>query len=389
MVSKKTDLVVRLISKIDSKSPAPQPLEGANLLEQGLYAVLLRRLDAKQAEKVLESLRKAYVDWNELRVAQAQEIAQHFRVGNLAKPVAEDIRSYLQEVFQRSHGLDLEFLRTDPEAAKRFASILPFIGMATAHYLMWLAAEGELPVTTALMRVLDRAGIAARVSNVKKARAALAPLAPKGRELDFVMAMGEVASRWCLPQSPLCHQCAIVDDCKYGKKAFREWKMAQERMEVQRQREEARTAILRKKEDARRAREDARRVKQEAADQRAREREAARKSRVMAARKAAEDKRQAGLRARDEAKRKREDERLRKAAEVEAKRKAAADKKAQELAAAKKAAEKAAAKEAARKKAEAAKLAARKAAEKVAAKKKAAAAKKSARKPSPRRSRKS
>jgi endonuclease III len=382
-VSKKTDLVLKLISKIDVKSPAPQPLEGANLLEQGLYAVLLRRLDAKQAEKVIDALRKAYVDWNELRVSQAQEIAQHFRVGNLAKPVAEDIRSYLQEVFQRSHGLDLEFLRTDADAAKRFASILPFIGMATAHYLMWLAGGGELPVTTSLMRVLDRAGIAQRVSNVKKARAALAPLAPKGRELEFLMAMGEVASRWCLPQSPLCHQCPIVDDCKYGKKAFREWKVAQERAEVQRQREEARMAVLRKKEEARRAREEARRAKQEAAQQRVREREAARKSKVMAARKAAEDKRMAAVRAREEAKRKRQEEQARKAAEAEAKRKAAADAKAREQAARKKAAEKATAKEAARTKAEAAKAAARKKAEK------AAAAKKAARKGAKPRSRKS
>lgn len=388
-MSKKTDVVVKLISKIDCKAPAPQPLEGASLLEQGLYVVLLRRLDAKQAEKVIDSLRKAYVDWNELRVAQAQEIAQHFRVGNLSRVVAEDIRSYLQEVFQRSHGLDLEFLRNDPEAAKRFASILPFIGMATAHYLMWLAGGGELPVTTALMRVLDRAGIAARVSNVKKARAALAPLAPKGLELEFVMAMGEVASRWCHAQSPLCHQCAIVDDCKHGKKAFREWKAAQERMEVQRQREEVRNAVLRKKEDARRAREDARRIKQEAADQRAREREAARKSKVLVARKAADEKKQAALRAREEAKRLRQEERVRKVAEAEAKRKAAVQKKTQEQAARKKALEKAAAKEAARKKAEAAKLAARKAAEKAAAVKKAAAAKKAASKSPARRSRKS
>lgn len=380
-MSKKTDLILKLISKIDVQSPAPEPLAGASLLEQGLYAILQRRLDAKQAEKVIESLRKAYTDWNELRVSQAQEIAQHFRVGNLAKPVAEDIRSYLQEVFQRSHGLDLEFLRNDPEAAKRFASILPFIGMATAHYLMWLAGGGELPVTTSLMRVLDRAGAAQRVSNVKKARAALAPLAPKGRELEFLMAIGEVASRWCHPQSPLCHQCPIVDECKYGKKAFREWKVAQERMEVQRQREEARMAVLRKKEDARRAREDARRIKQEAAQQRVREREAARKSKTLAARKAAEEKRLAAERARQEAKRKRQEELARRAAEAEAKRKAAAMKKAQELAARKKAADKAAAKEAARKKAEAAKEAA--------AKKKAAAAKKVARKPGKSRSRKS
>ena len=369
-MSKKSDLASKLIDKIDARTPAPKPLQDASLLEQGLYAVLLRRLDPKQAEKVVEALRKAYVDWNELRVAQAQEIAQHFRVGNQAKAVAEDIRSYLQEVFQRSHGLDLGFLRNDAEATKRFSSILPFIGMGTAHYLMWLADEGELPITTALMRVLDRVGVATRVSNVKKARAALAPVVPKGRALEFVIAIGEVASRWCHAQSPVCHQCPIVEECKYGKKAFREWKVAQERAEAQRQREEARMAVLRKKEEARRSREEARRAKKEAADKRARERESLRKAKQDAVRKAVEEKKLAAQRAKEEAKRKRDEERARAKAEAEAKRKAAADKKAKEQAAKKKAAEKAEAK----KKAEAAKKAAAK--KKAEAKKKPAAKKK-------------
>ncbi|HVS18470.1 MAG TPA: hypothetical protein VMT18_07715 [Planctomycetota bacterium] len=385
-MSKKSDLVSKLIAKIDTRTSAPKPLAEGNLLEQGLHAILLRRLESKQAEKVVESLRKAFVDWNELRVAQAQEIAQHLRVGNQSRLVAEDIRSYLQEVFQRSHGLDLEFLRTDAEASKRFASILPFLGMGTAHYLMWLAADGELPITTALMRVLDRVGLATRVSNVKKARAALAPLVPKGRELEFVIAIGEVASRWCHPQSPICHQCPIVDDCKYGKKAYRDWKVAQERAEVQRQREAARMAVLRKKEDARRAREESRRAKKEASDKKLREREDARKAKAAAVKKVADDKKQAALRAREQAKRDRVEERARKQAEAEARKKAAADKRAKDAAAKKKAAEK----DAARKKAEAAKKeAARKQAEaKQKAAKKKAAKKGKARKAPVRRSRK-
>jgi endonuclease III len=381
-LSKKTELVAKLIAKVPPQGPTPQPLEGASLLEQGLYAVLQRRLDAKQAERVVEALRKAYVDWNELRVAQAQEIAAHYKLGAQGTAVAEDVRSYLQEVFQRSHGLDLEFLREDADATKRFASILPFIGMGTLHYLIWLAQNGELPITPALMRVLDRAGLAARVTNVKKARAALAPLVPKGSTLEFSMRMGEVASRWCHVHSPVCHECAIVDDCKYGRKAYREWRVAQERMEVQRQRDEARLAILRRKDEARRVREEARQRKIDEAAARARAREAARKSKTMAVKKAAEDKRLAILRERENAARKREEERLRKLAEAEAKKKAAAEKKLAEQKA----------REQAAKAAKAAKAAAQKKAAQKAAKK--PAAKKSPAKPSaqkkapPRRNRK-
>jgi len=355
-VSKKSEHVAKLLARIEPRWPLPTPLEGASLLEQGLYAVLLWRLEPKAAERGLENMRKAYADWNEVRVAQAQEISAALKVGQAGVAVAGDVRAFLQEVFQRSHGLDLEFLRDDAEATKRFLSILPFMGMGLAHYLLWVAEDGALPVSTALARVLDRVGLMNRISNPKKARAALAPVVPKGRELEFAVKIGEVATRWCDAKKPLCHECPIVDDCKYGKKAYREWRVQQERMEVQRQREEARMAALRKKEEARRAREEARARKQAEADARKRARETERKAKVEARKKAAEDKRRAAVRAREEAKRKREEERLRKKAELEAARKArqaeAARKAAERKAAARKAAteRKAASKKATRKK---------------------------------------
>ena len=359
-MTKKSDLVAKLLSKIEPRWALPTPLEGAKLLEQGLHAVLCRRLDTKASARAVEQLHAAYADWNELRVAQAQEIAGVLRVGPQGVLVAGDVRAYLQEVFQRSHGLDLEFLRDDAEAVKRFTATLPFIGMACAHYLMWLAGGGELPVTNALGRVLDRMGLVARTSNVKKARAAITPLVQKGKELEFVAKIGEVASRWCDPKKPLCHECAVVDDCRYGRKAFREWRLQQERMEVQRIREEARLATLRKKEEARRAREEARAQKKSEAEAKQRAREAERRARSEARQKEAEEKRLAAVRAREEAKRQRDQERMRKKAEAEEARKA------RQAEANKKAAERKAKAEAARK------AAARKAAKKKPAKKKAA-----------------
>ena len=369
-MSKKSDQLAKLLQKVEPRWTVPTPLEDANLLVQGLYAVLRRRLDAKTAARSIELLGKAYTDWNELRVAQNQEIAAILKIGPQGLAVAADARAYLQEVFQRSHGLDLEFLRNDPEAVKRFTATLPFIGMGLAHYLLWLANQGELPVTTHMSRVLDRMGLAARTSNAKKARAAISPLVSAGSELDFAVRIGEVASRWCDSKKPLCHECAVVDDCKYGKKAFREWRVQQERLEVQRVREEARLAVLRKKEDARRAREAVRERKKAELDAQKKAREAERRAKIDARKKVAEDKRLAAVREREDAKRQREQERLRKVAEAEAARKA---RKAEALRAI---ADRKAKAEAARK----AELA-RKAAEKKAALKKAAARKKPAAKP--------
>lgn len=311
-MSKKSDAAVKLLEKVQLRHPIPEPLEGYNLMHQGLYAILRRQLEHAQSVKVIALLKDAYVDWNELRVAQAQEIAAHLKPANLGDkviPVARDVREYLQEVFQRSHGLDLEFLRDDPVASARFISILPFIGTATASYLMWIASGEELPVTPTLVRVLDRIGLVARQGgSMKKARAAIEPLVPEDDRLGFVVKFGEIASRWCLPRTPVCHACVLVDDCKYGKKAYKEWKIQQERLELMRQRDEARQAVIRQKEEERLARESAK---------------AARKAAVEAARKAQEEARLASIAAKKKAV---EDERARVKREREAEiaRKAAA-----------------------------------------------------------------
>jgi len=399
-VSKKTDLTNKLLAKIQPEHPLPDALDEANLLEQGLYAILLRRLTPTQAKDTVVRLRNAYKDWNELRICQAQEINGHLELGSKGMLAAAQTREYLQEVFQRSHGMELEFLRDDAQGAQRFVSILPFIGMGTAHYLLWLASKGELPVTPALMRVLDRVGLVARTASPKKARAAIEPIVPEGKELEFAVRFGEVASRWCDARKPLCHQCVLVDDCKHGKKAFRDWKIAQERLEQQRAREAARLAILQKKEDEKRRKEEERRKKREAIEADKRAREAARLAKIVLRKKAEAAAKAAKLKAAADAKAKAEAERVRKQKELEQKKLAAiAERKKQEelrrkdaerkKAEAKKAAEKrvaeakkAAEKRAAEKKAEAAKRAAEKKAEaaKRAAEKKAEAAKRAAEK---------
>lgn len=321
-MSKKSDLVQKILSKIEPRWPLPAPLEEATLLEQGLYAVLGRRLEPGPAKRALENLRKAYADYNELRVAQAQEIAAVMQVGKAGVAAAGDVRAYLHEVFQRSHGLDLAFLRDDPDAVKRFAATLPFIGTGLLHYLMWLSSPGDLPITAGMMRVLDRVGVATRISNVKKARAALQPLVKEPQKLELAYKIGEVAGRWCDAKKPLCHECVIVEECRFGRKAYREWRQQQERMEVQRAREEARQAALQRKEDARRKREDARARKKAEAEAKKRAREEQRKAQVAERKRKAEEARQGAQRAREQARQQREQERQRKKAEAEATRKA-------------------------------------------------------------------
>ncbi len=369
-MAKKTDIASKLLAKIEPQHPQPETLPDVTLVQQGLYFALRRRLAPEPAKAALRKLIEAYADWNELRVAQAQEINGVLQLGPKGIAVAREVREYLQEVFQRSHGMSLEFLRDDAQSTQRFVSILPYIGMAMAHQLLYVAGNGELPVTPALVRVLDRLGLIARTASVKKARGVIEPLIPEGGELEFVYKFGEVATRWCDARKPTCHQCVLVDDCKFGKKAFRDWKVQQERLEQQRARESARLAVLAKKEEERLRKEADKQRKKAEAEAARRAKESERLAKIAARKQADENERIAREKARVEAQRKREAEAARKRAEEVAKKQAAAKRKLEEQ---KKAA-------AAKKKADAAALAAKKKAAVAAAKKKLAAKKKPSKK---------
>ena len=275
-MSKKPDLVQKLLDRVQPRYRLPKPLKEGSLLEQGMMIALVRHLSQSEAERVLAAIKQAYPDWNELRVAQAQEIASFVATGDRRAtrteveslfPVVRAARDYLQEIFQKNHGFDLEFLREDPAAGAKTFAAMPYLGLSGTSYLLWLANGKQVPSHPALNRVLERIGLVQKGAGGKKAgKDVIAPLVPAGRELDFVAAFGEVADRWCHASKPLCHECPIVDDCSFGKKAFQEWKVQQARLEAQRVREEARRAIFEKKEAERRAKEDARLAKKAAAD---------------------------------------------------------------------------------------------------------------------------
>lgn len=268
------------------------------LLEVGLLCVLTRDLSGSAAEKTLTSLRTAYPDWNELRVSQVQEYQGlvKSRSADLQRKVAHEVKEYLQEVFQKNHGFDLEFLREDPAEAGKFVLQLPHLGASAGHFLLWLASGGQVPASAGTIRVLDRLGLMKRTSSVRKAAEALDQVVPPEGRQQFGVDFGLVIENWCDAKKPICWECVLVEECRYGKKVFKDWKTQQKRLEVQRKREEERRrkeeerarkraeaeAKKRAREEARQAREEERRKKREA-----KKREA---EKLAAARRAAKEK---------------------------------------------------------------------------------------------------
>jgi endonuclease III len=265
-VSNKNEQLTKLLKKITPRAALPKPAEGFSLLEHGLFCVFARHVPHERAEVFVTTLRKSYPEWNEMRVAQTDEIAGFLKGGRATRErlrgvwePAREAREYLQEIFQKTHAMDLEFLRGDVAGGAKMLAQMPVLGTAATCRILALAGDQKIPAHPALVRVLERTGIVNK-GNLKKARD-LEDYLPASEGTAVLERVGEVADRWCHAKSPACHECPLVDECPFGKKAFQEWKVQQARAEAQRAREEARRAALEKKERERLEREAARLAK--------------------------------------------------------------------------------------------------------------------------------
>jgi endonuclease III len=289
-VSEKSKRLSDLLAQVELPSTALPATEGRTLLEVGFLFVIGRRLSDAAADKTLNALKASYPDWNELRVTQAQEFAPlvQTRKDDLAMQVARDVREYLQEVFQKFHGFDLDTVRGDLNEAARVASSLNYLGASAGHFLLHLAVPEEVPVSPSVVRTLDRLGLIKRTTSLKKAQASVGALVPREQWAEFAVRIGLVIERWCDARRPVCWECPLVVSCPHGKKAEREWKAAQKRLELQRAREEERARKEAEKERKRAAADEKRRMIAKTKEEARKQREMKRaKAKLIAVRNAA------------------------------------------------------------------------------------------------------
>jgi hypothetical protein len=235
--------------------------------------------------------------------------------------MAVAVKDYLQEVFQITHGLELEFLREDAQAAGKWLQQMPYLSMTGASYVLWVAQDGELPIDPALMKILDRLDLISRTNSLTKAKSQIEPLVPAGKGLEFTLAFHEVAERWSDPGKPIYEEFEVLREVAFGKKAFQERQTQLARAEAQKKRELARQKEQDRKDRARRDREEARERKRLEAEEKKREKERKRKEAIEAKKRERELKKQKQL----EEQRKKKEEAVKKKAA--AKKKAAEDKK--------------------------------------------------------------
>lgn len=274
-----------VLATLETLYGLPQYAEGPDdpLLDHLLVGVLSTYAGAAKAREALRSISGTYLDLNELRVSPKNEIEHAlapFVPAERLPQAAWDLRMTLQDVFDGTHGLDLEPLRSrDPEDLKHFLTKLPNIPGGPAAMVLQLAVgEKHLVLGPLESHLLERFGMLPRAATPHRVRVAMEKLVKPGERLRFAWVTGAAAHLFekdaeLDPEHPFVR---LLIDARAKELADRERKKKDE-------------AIRKKAEEKRQAIEAAKRARLDAIAQKKREAEEKKKAAQDAAKKRKDD----------------------------------------------------------------------------------------------------
>jgi hypothetical protein len=306
------------------------------LLDHLLVGVLGLRAGLEKGRAAVRALSESFHDFNEVRVSALFELAttlEPFVGEEQARAAAIDVRMTLQDVFDGTHGLDLEPLRgREPEDQRSFLKEMPHTPGGPAALVFQIAmGEERLVLGQREQHLLRRLGLLPTASNAPRLRAAMEKVVPAGERYRFAWALGASAHLFEKDLDPEHPFCKLLVACRAKElvERERERKKEEARQKVEAKKRAIEAERRKKVEEIERKRREAEDQKRQAKEKKEAERRAREEARASAAAekaakaKAAKEAKEAAARAKRDALK----AKAQKAKKAAAKKKASAKKK--------------------------------------------------------------
>ena len=186
-----------------------------NALDELIFTVLTQHTSDLNAERAFDRLREKIPTWEEVMVAEQQEIAAAIFHGGMSNQKSKRIKDILADILERHGDLEIEFLREySLDEARQWLMDLPGVGPKTAAVVMVFAlGMPAFPVDTHIHRLSKRLGFIEEKTSADAAHGIMeAKVAP---ELRFQLHMQLITHgrQICKARRPLCDQCPLSDKC--------------------------------------------------------------------------------------------------------------------------------------------------------------------------------
>ena len=204
--------------------PAPEP-EERTVLEELIYAACREGTTQADADRAYASLRKAFIDWNEVRVSTVQEVADVLRPIPQAGDRAKRVIGLLQKVFEERYSFTLEDLDKKglKQAAKQLSRYKEDVTDFTVAWVLQRTLGGHaIPLDGPTLRVLRRLGVVeeGEADGLEAVRASIEHVIPKARGPEFTELMSVHAKELCVDGTPHCPQCPLKGACPTGREVL-------------------------------------------------------------------------------------------------------------------------------------------------------------------------
>lgn len=186
----------------------------------GLIAtVLSQHTSDVNSARAYAQLVGTFSDWEAVRDAPVEQVAEAIRSGGLAGIKAERIQHILRELTERQGGAKLTLAHLamlNESEATAYLRSLPGVGPKTAAcVLLFSLGKNAFPVDTHVHRVARRLGLIGPKSSAEAAQEQLEEAVAPERRHTLHVNLIRLGREICHARTPECPRCPLRSECAY------------------------------------------------------------------------------------------------------------------------------------------------------------------------------
>lgn len=162
MAPNKADKIKALFKLVQKRHKHAPPVPKRSVLEHLMYAAVLEDATLEAADAAFAVLEHHYIDWNEIRVSTAQELADTLPMLPNPLGAGDRIKKTLQAVFETYYMFDLEDLckKTIAQASDYLRSIAACSRFMADYTILFGLGGHVIPMDETTMRIFRLLGLA-------------------------------------------------------------------------------------------------------------------------------------------------------------------------------------------------------------------------------------
>ena len=186
-----------------------------NALDELIFTVLTQHTSDLNAERAFDQLRIAIPSWEEVMVADQDDVAKAIFHGGMSNQKSKRIKDILAAILERHGALEIDFLRDyELDDARQWLMELPGVGPKTAAVVMSFAlGMPAFPVDTHIHRVSKRLGLIGEKTTADAAHEIMEGKVPPKLRFQLHMQLITHGRQICKARRPLCGECRLSVDC--------------------------------------------------------------------------------------------------------------------------------------------------------------------------------